>query len=155
MQRMQKKYRILNLFPIILLNLINCHSKWIRYSMLVFAKNIFIPQYGWERNFKLLSNMYYIYIYIYIYKIINKKWLEYQFSTACQGKSIWKLFNRLPHSLIRVKKYIFSKIEKRKIHHDWVLKVKYFPELRCFASCSPHSKQSFVLEEIDRLYDDG
>ncbi|KAJ8309097.1 hypothetical protein KUTeg_013971 [Tegillarca granosa] len=33
--------------------------------------------------------------------------------------------------------------------------VKYFPELRCFASCSPHSKDSFVLEEIDRLYDEG
>ncbi|XP_021348111.1 WD repeat-containing protein 64-like isoform X3 [Mizuhopecten yessoensis] len=45
-------------------------------------------------------------------------------------------------------------IAKRKLHHDWVLNVKYFPELRCFASCSPHSRQSFVLEEVERLYDD-
>ncbi|XP_052272714.1 WD repeat-containing protein 64-like isoform X3 [Dreissena polymorpha] len=42
---------------------------------------------------------------------------------------------------------------KRKIHDDWVTCVKYFPELHCFASCSPSSKISFVLEEIDRIYD--
>ncbi|KAK7504770.1 hypothetical protein BaRGS_00003798, partial [Batillaria attramentaria] len=46
-------------------------------------------------------------------------------------------------------------IARRKIHGDWVLKVKYFPDLRCFASCSPSSHQSFVLEEPERLYDNG
>ncbi|KAL8568266.1 hypothetical protein ACOMHN_040839 [Nucella lapillus] len=46
-------------------------------------------------------------------------------------------------------------IIRRKIHGDWVLKVKYFPELRCFASCSPSSRQSFVLEETERLHDNG
>lgn len=44
---------------------------------------------------------------------------------------------------------------RRKVHDDWVLKIKYFPELHCFASCSPSSRSSFVLEEIDRLYDNG
>ncbi|XP_053404636.1 WD repeat-containing protein 64-like isoform X4 [Mercenaria mercenaria] len=42
---------------------------------------------------------------------------------------------------------------RRKVHDDWVTRVKYFPELHCFASCSPSSKQSFVLEELDRIYD--
>ncbi|XP_064601013.1 WD repeat-containing protein 64-like [Liolophura sinensis] len=48
-----------------------------------------------------------------------------------------------------------SPIRRRKLHDDWVLKVRYFPELRCFASCSPSSSQSFVLEEIERIYDNG
>ncbi|KAL4237521.1 WD repeat-containing protein 64 [Mactra antiquata] len=42
---------------------------------------------------------------------------------------------------------------RRKVHDDWVTRVKYFPELHCFASCSPSSKTSFVLEELDRIYD--
>ncbi|XP_046579795.1 WD repeat-containing protein 64-like [Haliotis rubra] len=42
-------------------------------------------------------------------------------------------------------------IQRRKLHDDWVLKVKYFPDLRCFASCSPCSTNSFFLEELDRL----
>ncbi|XP_038075924.1 WD repeat-containing protein 64-like isoform X2 [Patiria miniata] len=44
-------------------------------------------------------------------------------------------------------------IQKRKLHDDWVLKVKYLPDLRCFASCSPSSNTSFVLESVDRLTD--
>ncbi|XP_071795581.1 WD repeat-containing protein 64-like isoform X1 [Asterias amurensis] len=44
-------------------------------------------------------------------------------------------------------------IQKRKLHDDWVLKVKYLADLRCFASCSPSSSTSFVLESIDRLSD--
>ncbi|CAH1792147.1 unnamed protein product [Owenia fusiformis] len=44
---------------------------------------------------------------------------------------------------------------RRKIHDDWVLKIKYFPELRCFASCSPGEKISFVLEEVPRIKDTG
>ena len=34
------------------------------------------------------------------------------------------------------------------------LQIKYFTELRCFASCSPSSTSSFVLEEVERIYDD-
>ncbi|KAI0210520.1 WD repeat-containing protein 64 [Lamellibrachia satsuma] len=45
-------------------------------------------------------------------------------------------------------------IKRRKFHDNWVLKVKFFPELRCFASCSANSNTSFFLEEIDRIYDD-
>ncbi|XP_022089085.1 LOW QUALITY PROTEIN: WD repeat-containing protein 64-like [Acanthaster planci] len=44
-------------------------------------------------------------------------------------------------------------IQKRKLHDDWVLKVKYLADLRCFASCSPSSTTSFVLESVDRLTD--
>nr|XP_054759111.1 WD repeat-containing protein 64-like [Lytechinus pictus] len=44
-------------------------------------------------------------------------------------------------------------IVKRKFHDNWVLKIKYFPELRCFASCSPSSNTSFVLESVDRITD--
>ena len=32
--------------------------------------------------------------------------------------------------------------------------LKYFPALRCVGSCSPSSTQSFVLEEIQRVFDD-
>ncbi|ESP02905.1 hypothetical protein LOTGIDRAFT_230398 [Lottia gigantea] len=46
-------------------------------------------------------------------------------------------------------------VVRRKLHDDWVLKVKYFPDLRCFGSCSPSSNQSFVLEELERLSDNG
>lgn len=46
-------------------------------------------------------------------------------------------------------------IKRRRLHNDWVVKVKYFKDLRCFASCSPSSTQSFVLEEVERLLDDG
>ncbi|XP_074662420.1 WD repeat-containing protein 64-like [Tubulanus polymorphus] len=46
-------------------------------------------------------------------------------------------------------------IHKRKIHEDWVIKIDYIPELGCFASCSPSSSTSFVLEEIDRIMDNG
>ncbi|XP_071962491.1 WD repeat-containing protein 64-like [Antedon mediterranea] len=41
---------------------------------------------------------------------------------------------------------------KRKLHDNWVLKIKYFPELRCFASCSASSTTSFILEDVNRLY---
>ncbi|WAR20511.1 WDR64-like protein [Mya arenaria] len=43
--------------------------------------------------------------------------------------------------------------EKKPAKDQNVLHVKYFPELHCFASCSPSSKTSFVLEEIDRIHD--
>ncbi|XP_070576950.1 WD repeat-containing protein 64-like isoform X2 [Ptychodera flava] len=44
-------------------------------------------------------------------------------------------------------------IQSRKLHDDWVLMVKYFPELKCFASCSPSSSVSFVLEDVERISD--
>ncbi|KAJ8044929.1 WD repeat-containing protein 64 [Holothuria leucospilota] len=44
-------------------------------------------------------------------------------------------------------------IYRRKIHDDWVLKVKYLPDLDCFASCSASSTTSFVVEPVERLRD--
>uniref|UniRef100_A0A8C3MRA3 Uncharacterized protein n=1 Tax=Geospiza parvula TaxID=87175 RepID=A0A8C3MRA3_GEOPR len=42
---------------------------------------------------------------------------------------------------------------KRKLHDDWVGKVKYFPTLKRFGSCSTDSINSFVLDDIKRLED--
>ncbi|NWT86221.1 WDR64 protein, partial [Lanius ludovicianus] len=42
---------------------------------------------------------------------------------------------------------------KRKLHDDWVVKIKYISALKCFASCSTHSISSFVLDDIKRLED--
>ncbi|NXM60117.1 WDR64 protein, partial [Illadopsis cleaveri] len=44
-------------------------------------------------------------------------------------------------------------IPKRKLHDDWVGKVKYFPALKRFGSCSTDSINSFVLDDIKRLED--
>ncbi|NWZ45026.1 WDR64 protein, partial [Brachypodius atriceps] len=44
-------------------------------------------------------------------------------------------------------------IPKRKIHDDWVGKIKYFPALKRFGSCSTDSINSFVLDDIKRLED--
>lgn len=49
--------------------------------------------------------------------------------------------------------FIHRPIKRRKLHYDWVLKVKYFPELKCFASCSPCEKSSMVLEPVERIWD--
>uniref|UniRef100_A0A8C5LZ13 WD repeat-containing protein 64 n=1 Tax=Leptobrachium leishanense TaxID=445787 RepID=A0A8C5LZ13_9ANUR len=41
---------------------------------------------------------------------------------------------------------------RRKIHNGWVERVKFFPELNCFGSCSTDDEvQSFVLDTIDKL----
>ncbi|XP_061482380.1 WD repeat-containing protein 64 [Rhineura floridana] len=42
---------------------------------------------------------------------------------------------------------------KRKLHDDWVVKVKYFPALNCFGSCSLDSVHSLVLDDLKRLED--
>ncbi|XP_054828108.1 WD repeat-containing protein 64 [Eublepharis macularius] len=42
---------------------------------------------------------------------------------------------------------------KRKLHDDWVVKVKYIPALNCFGSCSLDSVHSFVLDDLKRLED--
>ncbi|XP_019382264.1 PREDICTED: WD repeat-containing protein 64 [Gavialis gangeticus] len=42
---------------------------------------------------------------------------------------------------------------KRKLHDDWVVKVKYISVLNCFGSCSLDSVHSFVLDDLKRLED--
>ncbi|NXB40879.1 WDR64 protein, partial [Eulacestoma nigropectus] len=42
---------------------------------------------------------------------------------------------------------------KRKLHDDWVVKIKYISALKRFASCSTESINSFVLDDINRLED--
>ncbi|XP_068866495.1 WD repeat-containing protein 64 isoform X9 [Aphelocoma coerulescens] len=42
---------------------------------------------------------------------------------------------------------------KRKLHDDWVVKIKYISALKRFASCSTDSVHSFVLDDIKRLED--
>ncbi|XP_075060895.1 WD repeat-containing protein 64 [Mixophyes fleayi] len=42
---------------------------------------------------------------------------------------------------------------RRKLHNGWVIKVKYFPELNCFASCSQDSNLSLVLDSVKRIED--
>ncbi|NXA93419.1 WDR64 protein, partial [Melanocharis versteri] len=44
-------------------------------------------------------------------------------------------------------------IPKRKLHDDWVGKVKYFSALKRFGSCSTDSIKSFVLDDMKRLED--
>ncbi|NXR61620.1 WDR64 protein, partial [Rhadina sibilatrix] len=44
-------------------------------------------------------------------------------------------------------------IPKRKLHDDWVGKVKYFSALKRFGSCSTDSINSFVLDDLKRLED--
>ncbi|NXQ85789.1 WDR64 protein, partial [Nyctibius grandis] len=44
-------------------------------------------------------------------------------------------------------------IVKRKLHDDWVVKVKYISDLNCFGSCSSDRIRSFVLDDIKRLED--
>ncbi|XP_051004232.1 WD repeat-containing protein 64 isoform X1 [Acomys russatus] len=42
---------------------------------------------------------------------------------------------------------------KRKLHNDWVMKIRYIPALHCFGSCSLDSIHSLVLESLKRLED--
>ncbi|KAM5206137.1 WD repeat-containing protein 64 isoform 3-T5 [Hipposideros larvatus] len=42
---------------------------------------------------------------------------------------------------------------KRKLHNDWVMKVRYISALNCFGSCSLDSVHSLVLESLQRLED--
>ncbi|XP_033001327.1 WD repeat-containing protein 64 [Lacerta agilis] len=42
---------------------------------------------------------------------------------------------------------------RRKLHEDWVVKVKFFPALNCFGSCSLDSVHSLVLDDLRRLED--
>ncbi|XP_060048022.1 WD repeat-containing protein 64 [Erinaceus europaeus] len=42
---------------------------------------------------------------------------------------------------------------KRKLHNDWVMKIRYISPLKCFGSCSLDSVHSLVLESLKRLED--
>ncbi|XP_040210635.1 WD repeat-containing protein 64-like [Rana temporaria] len=42
---------------------------------------------------------------------------------------------------------------RRKLHSDWVIKLKYIQELKFFASCSEDSEHSLVLDEVERITD--
>ncbi|XP_066109583.1 WD repeat-containing protein 64 [Saccopteryx bilineata] len=42
---------------------------------------------------------------------------------------------------------------KRKLHNDWVVKIRYISNLDCFGSCSLDSVHSLVLESLERLED--
>ncbi|XP_055495549.1 WD repeat-containing protein 64-like [Leucoraja erinacea] len=44
-------------------------------------------------------------------------------------------------------------ILRRKLHQEWVLRVKYFPHLNSFVSCSSDSVHSVVLDDIRKLGD--
>lgn len=87
--------------------------------------------------------------YINVLKLVAKD------LTLKNSKDADKRQTQIPTNITIAPDVLSHKIIRRKLHNDYVLQVKYFPELRCFASCSPHSKKSFVLEEVDRLYDDG
>nr|XP_038947362.1 WD repeat-containing protein 64 isoform X2 [Rattus norvegicus] len=42
---------------------------------------------------------------------------------------------------------------KRKLHNDWVMKIRFVPALNCFGSCSLDSVHSLVLESLKRIED--
>ncbi|XP_005882507.1 PREDICTED: WD repeat-containing protein 64 [Myotis brandtii] len=44
---------------------------------------------------------------------------------------------------------------KRKLHNDWVMKIRFISTLNCFGSCSLDSVHSLVLESLKRLEDNG
>ncbi|XP_052822990.1 WD repeat-containing protein 64 isoform X1 [Octopus bimaculoides] len=43
-------------------------------------------------------------------------------------------------------------MRRRRFHDDWVVKIRYLPELRCFVSCSPSSLYSLVVEPIEKIW---
>lgn len=46
-------------------------------------------------------------------------------------------------------------IQRRKLHDEWVIKIKYFPQLEMFGSCSSSSSFSFILGSIERVFDNS
>ncbi|XP_027421749.1 WD repeat-containing protein 64 isoform X1 [Bos indicus x Bos taurus] len=42
---------------------------------------------------------------------------------------------------------------KRKLHNDWVMKIRYISALHCFGSCSLDNVHSLVLESLKRIED--
>ncbi|KAK0056977.1 WD repeat-containing protein 64 [Biomphalaria pfeifferi] len=50
-------------------------------------------------------------------------------------------------------KNLTKEIIRRQVHSDSIIKVKYFPTLKSFGSCSASSSTSFSLESVDRIFD--
>ncbi|XP_044163661.1 WD repeat-containing protein 64 isoform X2 [Acropora millepora] len=46
-------------------------------------------------------------------------------------------------------------IQRRKLHDDCVIKIKYFSQLEMFGSCSSSSSCSFILGNIERVFDNS
>ncbi|XP_065068565.1 WD repeat-containing protein 64-like [Rhopilema esculentum] len=44
-------------------------------------------------------------------------------------------------------------IVRRKFHNDWILQLKYIPQLQMFGSCSSDKECSFVLSRLDNIMD--
>uniref|UniRef100_A0A2C9LIR5 WD repeat-containing protein on Y chromosome n=1 Tax=Biomphalaria glabrata TaxID=6526 RepID=A0A2C9LIR5_BIOGL len=49
-------------------------------------------------------------------------------------------------------KNLTKEIIRRQVHSDSIIKVKYFPTLKSFGSCSASSSTSFALESVDRIF---
>ncbi|NWT00155.1 WDR64 protein, partial [Mionectes macconnelli] len=78
--------------------------------------------------------------YVYLKKKKKKNFIMKQYKAENDSKKK------------KIKKENFN-ILKRKLHDDWVGKVKYISALKCFGSCSSDSLRSFVLDDIKRLED--
>uniref|UniRef100_A0A8C2VJD0 WD repeat domain 64 n=1 Tax=Chinchilla lanigera TaxID=34839 RepID=A0A8C2VJD0_CHILA len=61
-----------------------------------------------------------------------------------------KIKKKLQNHILDSKNF---KSVKRKLHNDWVMKVRYIPSLNCFGSCSLDSVHSLVFESLKRLGD--
>ncbi|EHB09986.1 WD repeat-containing protein 64, partial [Heterocephalus glaber] len=61
-----------------------------------------------------------------------------------------KIKKKLQNQILDSKNF---KSVKRKLHNDWVMKVRYIPSLNCFGSCSLDSVHSLVFESLKRLED--
>ncbi|KAM6166248.1 WD repeat-containing protein 64 [Erethizon dorsatum] len=63
-----------------------------------------------------------------------------------------KIKKKLQNQILDSKNF---KSVKRKLHNDWVMKVRYIPSLNCFGSCSLDSVHSLVFESLKRLEDNS
>ncbi|XP_071437190.1 WD repeat-containing protein 64 [Pithys albifrons albifrons] len=73
--------------------------------------------------------------------------------TMTSDDFIMKQYNTENESQFRVLDSENFNIVKRKLHDDWVGRVKYISALKCFGSCSADSLRSFILDDIKRLED--
>ncbi|XP_008062086.1 WD repeat-containing protein 64, partial [Carlito syrichta] len=61
-----------------------------------------------------------------------------------------KFQKKLQNQVLESKNF---KSVKRKLHNDWVMKIRYIPALNCFGSCSLDSVHSLILDSLKRLED--
>ncbi|NWR36256.1 WDR64 protein, partial [Tachuris rubrigastra] len=73
--------------------------------------------------------------------------------TLTSDDFIMKQYKAEKESQFRVLDSENFNILKRRLHDDWVGRVKYISALKCFGSCSSDSLRSFVLDDIKRLED--